>query len=357
MKKILLLTFAVTFSFFLFSDVKVIENPKTPKVSKQKLYLENSYELSEDMESIQNFIIADGRIYFVNSQAKSLTILGFDGKVIKILDQTGKGPGEFSMPTNIFNDEKESRIGVVDQMNQRTSYFDYDGNYIKDQLFEQMKIPMDLQYIGDKKIFFYMGIEIDQEKGSIVSKPTLELIDDDIIKVIYSESFNPLKMNIGESKIPIYAKSEKNIYITNNSIEEYKIQVLDEMGIHKLNITKKVKKVKRSEEDIKEVENILEAANKQAKAAGADIDLDYSGYEFENAISSMMIGPKGKLWVQTVDKKGNFFDIIDENGKVTEQCRKEEEKFGICKFYSKKLYEIFGNEDDGFVLNIYSLTK
>ena len=321
MKKLLLLTFAVVFCMVLFADVKIVENQLNPKVSKQKLVLENSFELSEDMESIQNFIIINDRIYFVNSQAKFVAILDFNGKIIKVLDQTGKGPGEFSMPTNIFNDEKESRIGVVDQMNQRTSYFDYEGNYLIDVLFEQMQVPMDIQYIGDKKIYFYMGIEFNQEKGSILTKPTLELIDGDSAKVLYSESFNPLKMNIGESKIPIYAQSEKNIFITNNSIDKYKIQVFGDDGLRKMDINKKVKRFKRSQEDIEEIENILEAANKQARAAGSEIDMDYSGYEFENAIGSLLIGPKGNLWVQTVDKKGNLFDIIGKKGKIIGQCR------------------------------------
>lgn len=356
MKKLVLLTFALIFSVVLFSDVLDIENSLQPKVSQQELKLENSFALNEDMDPIQNFIMTNDRIYFVNSQVKSVTILDLEGNIIKVLDQTGKGPGEFSMPTNIFSDAKKTCIGIVDQMNQRTSYFNYDGNYLEDVLFEQMQIPMDIQYIGDKKMYFYMGVEFDQKKGSVLAKPTIELITGDSIKVLYSESFNPLKMNIGESKIPIYAKTEKNIYITNMSHSEYRIQVLDADGEHIMNINKKVKKIKKSAEDIKEIENMLEEMKKRAKASGADLDMNFSGYEFENTINSMLIGPKGNLWVHTVDKIGSLFDIIGKDGKIIGQSRKEKEKFGICKFYNNKLYEISGNEDDGFVLNVY-LTK
>ncbi|MCK4654758.1 MAG: 6-bladed beta-propeller [Candidatus Cloacimonetes bacterium] len=355
MKKLFFLSFTLIFSVILFSDVKDVENSLQPKVSGQELKLENSFALNEDLDSIQNFIMTNERIYFVNSQAKSVTILDLEGKIIKVLDQTGRGPGEFSLPFSIFNDEKKSCVGVVDQMNQRTSYFDYDGNYLEDVLFEQMQIPMDIKYIDDKKIYFYMGIEFDQKKGSVLSKPTIELIAGDSIKFLYSESFNPLKMNIGESKIPIYAKTEKNIYITNMSYDEYRIQVLDADGEHIMNITKKIKKIKKSAEDIKEIENTLEEVKKQVKASGADLDMNFSGYEFENTITSMLIGPEGNLWVQTVDKNGNLFDIIGKDGKIIGQCRKVNDKFENCKFYKNKLYEITGNEDDGFVLNIYTL--
>ena len=355
MKKLIFVLFALILSVVLFSDVLDVENSLKPKVSKQELKLENTFALNEDMDPIQNFIMLNNHIYFVNSQAKSVTILDLEGKIIKVLDQTGKGPGEFSMPTNIFSDAKKSCIGVVDQMNQRTSYFDYDGNYLEDVLFEQMQIPMDIQYIGDKKMYFYMGVEFDQKKGSVFAKPTIELITGDSIKVLYAESFNPLKMNIGESKIPIYTKTEKNIYITNMSHSEYRIQVLDANGEHIMNINKKIKKIKKSAEDIKEIEDMLAEVKKRAKASGADLDMKFSGYEFENTINSMLIGPEENLWVQTVDKTGSLFDIIGKDGKIIEQFRKVNEKFGICKIYNEKLYEISGNEDDGFVLNVYSL--
>lgn len=352
MKKLFFVLFALILSVVLFSDIQNVDNPLQPKVSKQELMLENSFALNEDMDSIQNFIIINDRIYFVNSQAKSVTILDLEGKIIKVLDQTGKGPGEFSMPTSIFSDAKITCIGVVDQMNQRTSYFDYDGNYLEDVLFEQMQIPMDIQYIGNNKMYFYMGVEFDQKKGSVLAKPTIELITGDSIKVLYAESFNPLKMNIGESKIPIYAKTEKNIYITNMSHSEYRIQVLDADGEHIMNINKKIKKIKKSAKDIKEIEDMLAEVKKRAKASGADLDMNFSGYEFENTINSMLIGLEGNLWIQTVDKTGSLFDIISKEGTIIEQFRKGKEKFGICKIYKNKLYEITGNEDDGFVLNV-----
>ncbi len=355
MKKTFFMTIIIIFMVTLFCEVKEVMNPSRPDVPNRALKLEKSYELDEDMDSIQNFIITNGHIYFVNMQVKSFTILDLEGNIIKYLDQTGRGPGEFSLPTNLFNDEKNSRIGVVDQMNQRTSYFDYDGNYIEDVLFEQMQVPLEIQYFDGKKFFAYIGFDIDQAKGSILSKPTIELIDDDSVKTIYSESFNPLAMNIGESKVPIFAINEQNIFITHNSIDKYQIQVFDLNGEHLMNITKKFKKIKKSNEDIKEIENTLNEMTKQVKASGAEVDLDYSGYEYENSIASLMIGPKGNLWVRTTDQDGNFFDIIGDDGKIIGRYRKKNEDFGNCKFYKSKLYEISGNEDEGFVLNVYSL--
>ena len=356
MRKIILILIGFLLNISLAADVEVIENLLQTKVSKQELKLEHSYNLSEDVDEITDFIVTNDRIYFANIQAKTVTILDLEGKIVRILDQTGRGPGEFSMPSIVFDDTQNNCFCVVDQMNQRTSYFSYDGDYIEDILFKEMRIPMRVSYIGNKKIFYFMGIELDRERGSILSKPTIQLVEEDEKKTtLYINSFNPLQMSISQSKIPVYINSEKNIFITELNSEDYKIEVFNEKGEHIKDITKKFKKVKKSESDIEEIENRLEEVKKQIKASGAEINMDFSGYEFENAISAMLIGPKGNLWVQTVDKDGILFDIIGNEGKIIRQYRGKEDKFGICKFYNDKMYEITGNEDDGFVLNVYTL--
>jgi hypothetical protein len=281
-------------------------------------------------------------------------IIDLDGNIVKILDTTGNGPGEFSMPTRVFDDNKNNRFGVVDQMNRRVSYFDYEGNYIEDVGFEGLIIPFSKDYVNDMVIDFSMNVELDQEKGSIMMKPTISLIGEET-KILFQNSFNPIEMNIGSSRIPIFDYSKDNIYVTTIAPDEYLIQVYDFTGTHVKNISKKYKKIKRTDEEIEEIRNQLEEVKKQAGPHGAE--LEFKDYDYNNAIGSLLVDGKDRLWVQTQDEDSTFFDVFDNSGKIIGRCYLEDQSVGICKFHNGLLYEISGDEDDGYTLNIYEVEK
>ncbi len=341
---------------FLFSQTEKIPIASKSKVIKLKP--EKTIEFDEDSPVANNFMVIADKIYFLNTMENTLSICDLNGQVIKSLNSKGKGPGEFMMPTHLFNDTKDKRIGVVDQLNKRISYFDYDGNHIKDETFQYTKIPMDIKYIGDDKIFFYMGIAIDKKNRSVLSKPTIELIKKDTAITLYSESFNPLSMNIGNSKIPIFQTSKDRIYIAKLSPESYKIEVFDKNGNHIKTYFKQTKKVKRTEEEIKEIEEKLNQAKKQAKAAGSKMELDFKGYRYANLINNFLVDNKGNLWVFSLDKNGYFFDVIDKNGKVIKKVVTIAGKSFPNRGYvlsNSKLFELIGNQDTNYTLNIYNI--
>jgi len=60
---------------------------------------------------------------------------------IEILDETMLSKEQLIYVKSFFDDKINSRIAVIDQMNKRISYFDYNGNHIKDVKFEYTKIP------------------------------------------------------------------------------------------------------------------------------------------------------------------------------------------------------------------------
>lgn len=337
----------------LFSEVK--QNVIKSKTDMEILKQEKTINFDEDSPVVGNFIITHDRIYFVNPMEKLLYICDLDGNEIKMVDNKGKGPGEFSMPTKIFKDKKNNCIGIVDQMNRRTSYFDYDGNYIKDVKFEYTKIPLDLKYLGDNKVLFYMGVEVNREKGTVLSKPTIQLIKKDTTITIYAESFNPMSMNIGNSKIPIFEVSKDRIYISKMNPENYEITVFDKNGNQVEIIKKKVKKVKRPQKEIDEIEARLEQAKKQAKAAGSKMKLNFSGYQYAYFINNLLVDSNENLWVYTIDKNGSFFDVINKSGKVIKKIKLKNDEMATVKIYKNKIYEFSGNEDDGYQLDIYKI--
>ncbi len=337
----------------LFSEVK--QDVIKSKANAEILKPEKTINFDEDSPVMGNFIITHDKMFFVNPMEKLLYICDLDGNEIKMVDGRGKGPGEFSMPTKVFDDKKNNSVGIVDQMNRRTSYFDYDGNHIKDVKFEYTKIPIHLKYIGDDKVLFFMGVEVNREKGTVMSKPTIELIKKDTTITLFSSSFNPMNMNIGNSKIPIFEVSKDRIYISKMNPENYEIFVYDKNGKQIEIIKKKVKKVKRPQKEIDEIEARLEQTRKQVKAAGSKMKMNFSGYQYAYFVNNLLVDSDENLWVYTLDKDGAFFDVINKDGKVIKKVKLADNKTATVKIYKDKLYEFSGNEDDGYKLDIYKI--
>ncbi len=353
-KKIVVLLIIALITISVFGKVKTIQ-VKSKNLKTQKLKLEKTVTFDEDSPVSETFIIANDKIFFVNRQEKLLYICDLNGKEIKLIDSKGKGPGEFSMPTGIINDMKNNRIGVIDQMNRRISYFDYNGEHIIDENFQGMKIPMDISYTKNGRFYFYMGLEVG--KGGVKSKPTIELIKKDTVVTIYSDSFNPLNMNIGKSKIPVYAVSKDRIYIAPFTSEKYEIKVYDENGNQLFTLIKNAKKVKRSQEEIEEIENRLAQVKKRIKAAGSKISMKFSDYQYSPFISKLLTDTDKNLWVLTIGENGYYFDVINKSGKIIKKVKAGDGKSTFFEIYKDKLYELKGDEDKGFVLNIYDIKK
>ena len=181
------------------------------------------------------------------------------------------------------------------------------------------------------------------------------MIKKDTTITIYSETFNPLSFNLGNSKIPSYTIIDDKIFVAELSPESYQIDVFDKNGKKVFIIKKKISKVKRSKEAIKEIEEKLNKAKKMAKSSGSNIDLNFKGYQYANLINLLLSDNRGNLWVLTVDKNGYYFDVIDSNGKVIKKVETKNKKQMIYKIYNNTLYELIGDEDTGFKLNIYKI--
>lgn len=355
MKRVLIIAILFVMLTALFAEKLVVENPYKPKVKATKLKLENSYEIHEDFDMANMFFIANEKIYTVSMQGKMVIITDLKGQLVALIDELGSGPGEFQMPTAIFDDVLNNRIGVTDQMNQRNSYYDYNGNYIEDVKFQNMTIIQGIFNSSDTMIKYYFKIIIDQEKGSVMMEPTIEIqTATDPIKV-FKSLMNPLQMDFTGGAMPWVATSDKYVYVTTMNFDEYRVQVFNPDGTHKMDIVKDFKKMKRPQKELDDIKEMMDGIEEQTKAVGGQQDINTDGFEFENGVNSMITDAKGQLWVLSVDDKGDVFDIFGKDGKIIRQARYKDHQFGQCQFYNGKLYEITTDEDDDelYILNVY----
>ena len=355
MKKILIICLVILVAISLFGEVKIVENKMNPKVDSYSLKLTKTIELGDEAGLVQDYLILDNRIILCDMQSKMILIYSMDGETVKILDTVGNGPGELSMPTNSFDDEKNNRFGIVDQMNRRTSYFTYDGEYIEDVNFDNMEVPMRIHYDGDYVIDFFMGIEFNRDTGEILSKPTIRSRKGEEQAILFTDSFNPLEMNVGGDYFPVYVIENGLLYISKLNPEDYVIDVKSLAGEDIMQIRKKYKKTKRSEEDIAEIEERLEEVKKQIENTAVDFKMDFTGYEYANAINAVLSN-EGNIWVFTQDKEDMMFDIIDKSGKIIAQCKPEKSMYQP-RFHNGYLYDLHGDEDSGYSIEKYEVIR
>lgn len=354
-KFIILCLLTVIFAVTANAEIEVIKNPLNPKVKQFVAVAEHVYDLPDSIYEVKNYFLANDKIFILDSQAKSVFILFLDCKIIKVLDKTGRGPGEFSLPIRIFNDSKQKYFGVIDAQNWRISYFDYNGNYIIDKLIQNKNLLIARSYIGDYKVSYFIDMLSDQDKKKMQVKLTISLHKYNETVILAENLTNPYKMRIFNSGTPIYINSQQEIYIVILSPKQYLIKVFDREGDHIRVIQKEYKKVKKSKEEIKQIKNLIKTINKQLKSSGKISKV--SNYQYKLSINKLLIDEEERLWVLTQDKNGEFFDIIDKSGKIIAQCSNKEKKFKRCRFYKDRLYEIEGNEDEGYKLIVYKIME
>lgn len=87
----------------------------------------------------------DGNILVANSAGKTIRIFNRNGVFLKEFGRSGKGPGEFSELTSISNGENGQLI-VVDRMQDRLSFFDKDGKFLRTELLPEKSLAS-LQFV------------------------------------------------------------------------------------------------------------------------------------------------------------------------------------------------------------------
>ena len=333
-----------------------VNNSKKPTVPQKDFELKNSIVMSDDFFGVTDFKIAADKIITVDAMSKSVVILDLKGEIINIIDAQGKGPGELSMPTNIFLEESEGRFGIVDQMNRRVSYYDFSGNYIEDEPFEGMSVPIDKGNIANHDINYNMKISIDKEKGKVTSKPTIALKLNEEEIILHQSSFDPMKMNL-QNTLPMFCNNSDYICVSVMSTDEYKIKKYDSKGNLLQTITKDFDKIKKPEEDIKKIEERFDEMKERVKAAGSNLNINLSDLIYEYSIMSLELDDENNIWALTVDDRGYLFDKFNKKGKIVTQYKIGDSMSDVrvYRFYQGNFYTFSGNEDDGFKLKVYSV--
>jgi len=126
------------------SDTRKIEFDFTEDIAKGKLVIDSVVYL----ETLDKSLLSEvsilkynkGHFYILDKDiGKSLFVFDSNGKFQKKTVK-GKGPGECLTPLDFLIDKEHDEILVWDQMNKRMNYYDFELNFIKSKLHQDLTI-------------------------------------------------------------------------------------------------------------------------------------------------------------------------------------------------------------------------
>jgi hypothetical protein len=191
-------------------DVVVISNPKTPE-SEIRIVFTEELTIGE-AEGDENYMFGnniafntDGEGNFYVADYDSNRILKYDpeGKHLLTFGREGQGPGEFQT-LSVPRFDKDNNLYINDAMNQRISFFDQDGNYLR-QI--RMQDRYSNLFINSKDYFISTKWVISQETNLQKQTSTYGLFDDkfNLIAELYKDEIGiPMPTSTEESAIIEY---------------------------------------------------------------------------------------------------------------------------------------------------------
>nr|MBA4405574.1 hypothetical protein [Nanoarchaeum sp.] len=260
----------------------------------------------------------EGKIYVLDFITCNVRTYSRDGKYVKTISRPGNGPGELKNPIGMAL-TKNNVLIVGESMTKNLTIFDSNGNYVNNINTAESLIS-DFNLIDENDIL-YPNSSVGNNKDKLFMKYGLSIIDlhGKNITDIFSmhKEVKPGKKEITEEEGNNFLwcnDSEGRIFIAENNYQ-YEIKIFNQRGNLTKVIHKHFKPIKRTEKDLKKLQNETEEI-KMISGAMMDIKIKFS--ENNPIIYSMFTDDNDRLWVVTPEGSpddGLAFDIFDREGK------------------------------------------
>jgi len=250
-----------------------------------------------------------GDIYLMSMQTQVEHIFKFtrDGHFDKAFARNGNGPGELSRPLHLSVTEADE-IFVTDAGNAKLSYFDTDGNLLREK---SLKAVIALTHPLENGTFITFGMVMPAEGQDYLEYP-LNLCDENLeviraLEAFRLENYRVTKRIRGTQPGFGFATSSDRIY-TVNEARGYEVYVHDLEG----NL---VRKIRKEYNPVK----ISEDAKKRALEQVNEFQRQYTYFpESYPPYRSLFADNQGRLFVVTyergLDPGENMVDVFNSEG-------------------------------------------
>lgn len=303
----------------------------------------------ENLSRPSMFLVKHERIYVL--EVATVYIYSLKNlKLIKKFGKAGEGPGEFKYVRNgkpLSMSFYKDKLLVNSEM--RTTYFDLDGNYIRETKTKIDKIifPISNKYIG-------IGPTLDKNKNIYLGF-SLYNNDFNLEKILFISDFemgNPKEMLLPITNFTYNPVYKKNIFIISRT-KEFRIDVYDKDGDQKFIIKKQYPKIKISKNFKHEALNFFKKSPRFKDAY----------FFFKKILKIRNYFPPIRdiqlsedfIYVITFKRKGNLWECIkmdlkgNEKGRIFLPLNRYEHLSLyplLYSVYNKKIYSLVEDEED-----------
>lgn len=287
------------------NGIKVYKNTNTPakpdlKINLQELFSIKSFDESfaddsarviQDMSSIA--VDSEDNIFILSSNKATVFKFNSNGSFIKSFGRMGDGPGESKWPQNMYI--QNDTVHVLNQTVLRMNKYDTDGKFLFSVSTGDCKMPIYTKPLGNDRIVTYFcnwryennGMFMDYDLGIADAKYNE-------VKRIKMQTFEGERVQSGYID-PFFgfAVTEKEVFVADNSVEKYHIDVFDHNGELLYSIKKPFRK--------------LRASKSMTEASKGNVI-------FKKAVTDLLTDSDGRLWAfvstERIDENENDF-IVD----------------------------------------------
>ncbi|MEN8208716.1 MAG: 6-bladed beta-propeller [Candidatus Fermentibacteria bacterium] len=250
------------------------------------------------------------RIALLDEVSATVTVITGSGELIAAAGGSGSGPGEFQRPSSISISSTGS-VAVPDQMAGTVRIFEPDLDSYSDLQGFMMANP-GIMYLNPDGSFAGMRIIFRAEDGNTVIgyQTALWTENDSESAIIYKEDMDLFTPNdFGRSIItpyPMTCSSAGAVFTADVSSEEYRLYSFEPDGTLLWSLEFPFRRILKTELEIAAEEDMVERRMQQSAHQA-----DYTADPFHYAVSSLAIGPMGRLWAERPGAESVFFDVFD----------------------------------------------
>ncbi len=251
-----------------------------------------------------------GRIALLDGVSATVTVITNSGEFIARAGGSGSGPGEFQWPQAISISEN-GYLAVSDQMAGTVTVLGPGlDSYIETPGF--MMANPGVMYLMSDGGFAGMRVIFRADDGNtMIGHQTARWSESASgPEVIYKEDLEPFTPNdFGRSILtpyPMACNSEGVVFVADVSSEEYILYSYKPDGTLLWSLEYPFQRTSKTELEIRTEEDMVVRRMQQSAHQA-----DYTADPFHFAVSSLAIGPRGRLWVERPGAGNVFFDVYD----------------------------------------------
>ncbi len=296
--------------------------------------LQVAFEIGEEIGDSTNTFAAitaatiddQGRIIVVDQAAACLKVYDSDGSYIRQVSRRGDGPGELSMPWDLFT-MPDGRLVVVAPGKQGFVVFDDSLEYVEEIALWTQNPPFYPVALSDSSFAGYK-IGQDMRDETIVMRRAVAIFDwgeEEWDTVLWQDSMEASMSEIMEDPsvfiidlidpMSIGGGPDTGIFFSLKDAHDYSVTGWDTTGTKILSIQRDLTPVEKTPEEMAE-ESLFVTSYVQRISGGGGMPFEFNPDPYKDMVIDLGIGPDGNLWVRRGTRSEPFFDIYDLQGSL-----------------------------------------